>query len=235
MEDEVITCQECGNCYKKINEYYHKYNQCLVNEKANDEDTKIAKKLVEEDLKEKINNNNNNKNNNNNDKNNINNDKNNNNNNNAEENFRNEDPSVSNFFLLKNNPSNIVINLNKNPKAPLNSIIVPEESINVFHNYLNELQGSYNKAVDSNLVQYLPELTLSNNTYLGEIKKCTICCNEMKMNDKIIVLPCLDIFHNECIKKNFEYHDKCPNCGFELKYENLKRSVLNENRRLEES
>jgi hypothetical protein len=228
MDDEIITCPECGNCYKKINENFHKYNQCLVNEKVTDADTEIAKKLVEEDLKGKINNNKNNNNNNNNNNNS------NDNNNNLDE-LERELPSETNFFLLKNNPSNIVLNLNKNPKESLTSLIVPEESINIFHNYINELEKSYNSSVDSKLVQYLPEITLTSNIFLGEIKKCTICCNEMKMNDKIIVLPCLDIFHNECIKKNFEYHDKCPNCGFELKYENLKRSVLNENRRLEES
>ena len=106
------------------------------------------------------------------------------------------------------------------------SYIIPEGSLKVFHEYLDELQKSYINGVDPKLFKYLPEITINKNSYY-DTKQCTICLNDININEKAIILPCLDIFHSECIKKNFIRNNTCPNCKFELTSENMKLSALN--------
>ena len=109
------------------------------------------------------------------------------------------------------------------------SVIIPEgedECLNGFREYLDELQKSYINALDPNIFKYLPEITINKNSYY-DTKQCTICLNDIKINEKAIILPCLDIFHSECIKKNFIRNNTCPNCKFELTSENMKLSALN--------
>ena len=209
--DEIITCPKCGNCYKKKNEQYHYFNLCKKDENINYEDLKLATKLINSDL------------------------------------------DTSSFSLLDQKNNNIsikksksnVINNNKSLKElkeskfclldiPSNnniiennssSIIIPEESINIFHQYLEDLEKSYFKPADPNIIKYLPEFTVNKDSYNG-IKKCTICRNNIQINEKAIILPCTDIFHSKCIKENFKTNNKCPNCNYVLIHENLKESSL---------
>lgn len=222
--DEIITCPKCGNCYKKKNEQYHYFNLCKKDENINYEDLKLATKLINSDLiiNSKVNP------------------------------LNYEDNSSFSLLDQKNNNISIkksksnVINNNKSLKElkeskfclldiPSNnniiennssSIIIPEESIYVFHQYLEDLEKSYFKPADPNIIKYLPEFTVNKNSYNG-IKECTICKNNIQINEKAIILPCTDIFHSNCIKKNFEVNNKCPNCNFVINSENLKDSTLN--------
>jgi len=126
----------------------------------------------------------------------------------------------SDFFLFNNSSNNKILENDSSSK------IIPEESINFLHNYLDELQKSYNNALDPNLIKFLPEITLNKNFYKG-IKNCPICLNDIQINEKVIILPCLHIFHSECIKNNFKRNNTCPLDNLKLDYENLKGNILN--------
>ena len=108
------------------------------------------------------------------------------------------------------------------------SVIIPEgedECLNGFREYLDELQKSYINALDPNIFKYLPEITINKNSY-HDTKECTICMNEIQIKEKAIILPCLHIFHSDCIKNNFKRNNTCPNCNFKLTSENMKLSAL---------
>lgn len=44
------------------------------------------------------------------------------------------------------------------------------------------------------------------------IKECSICLNEMKIDDKLIILPCKHYYHKECIAEWFKKSKTCPEC-----------------------
>ena len=213
--EEVITCPRCGNCYKKIHEKYHFFNLCKKDNDINKEDLQLATQLINNDLNKNI--------------------------------PKNDDISSFNLLPVKNNNSNILRKAKSDVshKIPLgendgffllnnqiildnsSSLIIPEESLKVFGNFLHDLESSINNALDPNLINYLPEFTINENTYKGKSKECTICLEDIQMNEKVIILPCLDIFHSKCIKKYFEKYNTCPICKIKLNYENIKGSVLN--------
>ena len=48
------------------------------------------------------------------------------------------------------------------------------------------------------------------------IKECSICLNEMKIDDKLLILPCKHYYHKECITKWFKKSKTCPECRINL-------------------
>ena len=51
-------------------------------------------------------------------------------------------------------------------------------------------------------------------------KKCTICLEDYVNGDNSIALPCIHIFHANCIKTWLKENNSCPICKNEIKYEN---------------
>ncbi len=45
---------------------------------------------------------------------------------------------------------------------------------------------------------------------------CPICLDEYELNQKIRRLPCMCVFHQECIEKHFETSKVCPTCRAEI-------------------
>jgi len=136
------------------------------------------------------------------------------------------------FNLLNSN--NLSINsIRKNPEQ--NSMIPVQNSMtstvlnvengnSVFGEIINDYEKSFIKPLEPKLIQFLPEITFSNKIYKGETKTCNICKDIIKNGEKIMVLPCFHMFHSDCIKTHFKYNNSCPNCKFELNYENIKQS-----------
>ena len=50
-------------------------------------------------------------------------------------------------------------------------------------------------------------------------KKCTICLEDYVNGDNSIALPCIHIFHADCIKTRLKNQNTCPIRKFEIKYE----------------
>ena len=60
-------------------------------------------------------------------------------------------------------------------------------------------------------------------------KKCTICLENYVNGDNTIALPCIHIFHADCIKTWLKNKTTCPMCKYEIKYENEGFNEINEN------
>ncbi len=53
-----------------------------------------------------------------------------------------------------------------------------------------------------------------------EKKRCLICLDNYKIGDDSIILPCIHIFHAECIKKWMKKKNSCPICKTKISSDN---------------
>lgn len=76
--------------------------------------------------------------------------------------------------------------------------------------------------VDPNILNSLPETEVTDASKLDpDNKNCVICLEDFKDKEHMICLPCIHVFHSECIKSWLNSHNCCPTCKFELTYQNL--------------
>jgi len=47
-------------------------------------------------------------------------------------------------------------------------------------------------------------------------EECSICMEIYKLNEIVFELPCVHIYHKECIKKWLKSNNTCPICRYEL-------------------
>ena len=77
-------------------------------------------------------------------------------------------------------------------------------------------------SLDPNILNSLPETEVNDASKLdSDNKECIICLEEFHDKEKIICLPCIHVFHSECIKSWFNNHNHCPKCKYELTYQNM--------------
>ena len=57
----------------------------------------------------------------------------------------------------------------------------------------------------------------------GENKECIVCLSEFEVGESITTLPCVHIFHNECIKSWLKSNNHCPICKFEITLNSIMR------------
>ena len=72
--------------------------------------------------------------------------------------------------------------------------------------------------LDSNEIKKLTQLSKEN---------CLICQQKYKINSEVLYMPCLHLYHKECIIRWLINNDKCPTCKLGYKDENAK--IQNEN------
>ena len=76
--------------------------------------------------------------------------------------------------------------------------------------------------VDPNILNSLPENEVSDASKMDpDSRNCVICLEDFKDKEKTIALPCIHVFHSECIKSWLGTHNCCPTCKFELTYQNI--------------
>jgi hypothetical protein len=130
----------------------------------------------------------------------------------------------------------------RNDRQPISLNQIPtENTIAIFHEYSqrNDLEGidnqsieqseidsnnSDNKSEGSNLIDNFCEVKIKNISTLEENnKKCTICLENFNSKEKVIILPCIHIFHRPCISDWMENKKNCPICKFKLTKENIEQ------------
>ena len=78
------------------------------------------------------------------------------------------------------------------------------------------------KMIDPRIFNSLPENEIEDSSKLPEDQRnCVICLGDFQDKEHIIRLPCLHVFHSECVKSWLGSHNSCPTCKFELTFENL--------------
>ena len=92
---------------------------------------------------------------------------------------------------------------------------------NIFNNRLNQINRriqlirNNSRRVNNNVS--LPETKLDNiSSFDSEKKRCLICLCDYIIGDKVINLPCIHMYHSECIKSWLNSHDSCPLCKIKI-------------------
>ena len=90
------------------------------------------------------------------------------------------------------------------------------EEENSLHDELDEdedFDDEINNGIEDSLIETLPKSRIKDISKLTEDKKkCCICLENFKINDETINLPCIHIFHSNCIKTWMKRQDICPIC-----------------------
>ena len=55
----------------------------------------------------------------------------------------------------------------------------------------------------------------------GENNNCIICLNDFDIGENITSLPCLHVFHTDCIKHWLQSNNHCPVCKLTITKESL--------------
>ena len=101
-------------------------------------------------------------------------------------------------------------------------------------NYGGMTQNEYNDFIDrmihyhrdnptdATVVSELPETKIDDIKKLDNDKKnCVICMEDFKNGDKSTNLPCLHMFHTDCIQNWLKKQNTCPICKFKLTQDNI--------------
>ena len=90
------------------------------------------------------------------------------------------------------------------------------------NNMMNDFDDNLNNGVDINLLNSLESTVLKDVSHLEEDKKqCVICMEDFKDGDEVIYVPCLHVFHKDCLLEWFKRHDDCPICKFKITFDNF--------------
>ena len=122
-----------------------------------------------------------------------------------------------------NNINTNFINLNINNNIEINDSIDHGSELNEELNSVNEDEefdenddddfDIYDNGLDENMIKTYPVSKIKDISKLTEEKKkCCICLENYKNNDETIILPCVHIFHSNCIKHWMKRQDNCPIC-----------------------
>ena len=91
------------------------------------------------------------------------------------------------------------------------------QRIDEIGSHLNSLK----KGLDKNILDNMEISKIKDVDKLdADKKKCTICLEDYVNGDNSIALPCIHIFHANCIKTWLKENNSCPICKNEIKYEN---------------
>ena len=83
-----------------------------------------------------------------------------------------------------------------------------------FNSYSDDLN---NKIIDINKIMEKLNVNIITddiNNFLD--KNCVICQEEFKKGDNYIILPCMHLFHSNCIKEWINVKNKCPICNLDV-------------------
>lgn len=106
----------------------------------------------------------------------------------------------------------IVEPIHYNIRLPYNQMPFPIE------NLFNQLMAiPKTNPVPKEVIDDLPQTVVNDASKLSSEKKnCVICLTDFENGDKTIVLPCIHLFHYDCIVQWFGSHNSCPVCKYEV-------------------
>ena len=121
--------------------------------------------------------------------------------------------------------------MNNPTSGPIRRIIIPMGGMGnmegMRQNELNEmiermLHHTRDNPTDAAIVSELPENKIDDINKLDNDKKnCVICMEDFKKGDKSTNLPCLHMFHTNCIQSWLKKQNTCPICKFKLTEDNI--------------
>ena len=159
-------------------------------------------------------------------------------------NNNNQEIRENNILNGLNNISNIVNSIGriKNELVNMGNSTIVNSSLNLSNNQNNQnnINNNHNSSNiinryeqrnknDNNninkIMEYLPSSIVKEKNAHSENKNCIICLGEFEQGETITTLPCVHIFHTNCIKSWLKSNSFCPVC----KYKITLSSILNQN------
>ena len=93
---------------------------------------------------------------------------------------------------------------------------------NMTFNVFDNNQEMPQNGVEPSLLRNFSPSKLKDVSNLEDDKKnCIICMEDFKNGDEVIYIPCLHVFHKNCILEWFKIHNDCPICKYKITFENL--------------
>ena len=90
----------------------------------------------------------------------------------------------------------------------------------VFNPLFESLSRLDKKGLDKNILENMEISKIKDVDKLDNDKKqCMICLENYINGDESIALPCIHIFHANCIKTWLKDNKSCPICKYEIKYD----------------
>lgn len=105
---------------------------------------------------------------------------------------------------------------------PFNMFSNNDNNFDSFFGQFLQRMRNHEHPTDQHILNELPETEIDDVTKLDpEKKNCVICLEDFKNGDKATVLPCIHLFHSNCIQNWLKTQNCCPICKFKLTGENL--------------
>ena len=93
---------------------------------------------------------------------------------------------------------------------------------NLFENAFSNVENLHQHPTDKHILNELPETKIEDVSKLEQEKKnCVICLEDFKNGDKATILPCIHLFHKNCIKNWLKTQNSCPICKYKLTRSNM--------------
>ena len=137
-------------------------------------------------------------------------------------NFNSNFNNMTSFQMNSGNNHSISSNVVYDPVNRISIVTVNRNGIISTHRIRDGENTNYiiNQLINSGfipndeLINSFPEreITQSNLESSNEQKSCIICLNDFALSEKVITLPCLHIFHSNCIRPWLNSNDECPIC-----------------------
>ena len=129
-------------------------------------------------------------------------------------------------------PANNILPRNINPVpvrigAPLNIRNIyrnrPPPIIVHGNRYRSDRNNNHINGNDINRIMELLPSTVLNEKKEGENNNCIICLGEFDIGESVTTLPCVHLFHTDCIKNWLKSQNHCPICKFEITLNSIRR------------
>ena len=111
------------------------------------------------------------------------------------------------------------------PGTNLKRSFIPFSDLDIFDfGQIHEGLNKYDNPTDTDILNELPETEIDDVSLLdSERKNCIICTVGFKCGDKVTMLPCIHMFHTNCIQNWLKSKNFCPFCKMKLTKENLNK------------
>ena len=97
-----------------------------------------------------------------------------------------------------------------------------DEELEEYEDDLSSDGDIYQNPIEQQILDDLPETRIEDINKLDtEKKNCVICLEDFKNGENVINLPCIHLFHKNCIKNWLKNQNSCPICKFKLTKENM--------------